>query len=202
MEEDIAKPRVVKQLRLKLAELLPENESWVVNEALIELGATICQRKPRCRECPLQTSCSGYAAGVAAQLPYKSTKTRFEQLYRTVAVIECRKRLLVRRVEAGEIMSGLHEFPYFETPSDGLTMSQVPKEIQQRFGIDGKEILALQKVSHSFTRFKVQLFPFHIKCKELTPVPGYQWLGLEEISRLAFSSGHRRVLDLFRVTSE
>lgn len=197
MEEDIAKPRVVKQLRQQLGEMLPEKESWIVNEALIELGATICQRKPRCRECPLKASCSSYAAGVADQLPNKSTKTRIEQLYRTVAVIECQGRLLVRRVEEGEIMSGLHEFPYFETPAEGL--SQVPEEIQRRFGIDEGQIFPLQKVSHSFTRFKVQLFPYLLKCNELILVPGYQWLRLEEISLLAFSSGHRRILDLFRV---
>lgn len=197
MEEDTAKPRVVKQLRQKLELLLPENESWLINEALIELGATVCQRKPKCRECPLMTSCSGYADGVADQLPYKSTKTRIEALYRVVAVLQCDASLLIRRVEQGEIMSGLHEFPYFETEPEGLPANQVQKEIQRRYGVNGSQPSELPKVSHSFTRYKVQLFPIHLRCKEMIPVPGYQWIPVEEIGLLAFSSGHRRVLDLF-----
>ena len=197
LEDDISKPRTMKQLRLVLESLLPLDESWIVNEALIELGATICQKKPKCSQCPLKGSCRGYADGVVEQLPFKSAKTQFEALYRLVSVLECAGHLLVRRVGDGEIMSGLHEFPYCEIHSKGISAEQVKKEIQCRYGVKGEALIEFPKVSHSFTRFKVQLFPFSMRCREFTPVPGYQWIPLAEINRLAFSSGHRRVLHLF-----
>lgn len=195
LKEDIAKPSTIRLIRQRLAELLPEEESWITNEALIELGATVCQRKPVCRECPLQKNCAAYAAGVADQLPFKSTKTRIEALYRVVAILQCDQHFLVRRVGEGEIMSGLHEFPYFETKPSGILVKDVRKEIQIRFGVKGQPA-ALPKVSHSFTRFRVQLFPFHVHCDEMPEVAGYQWLSDEQMNQLAFSSGHRRVRQL------
>lgn len=195
IKEDIAKPSTIRLIRQKLLELLPEEDSWITNEALIELGATVCQRKPMCRQCPLQKCCSSYAAGVADQLPFKSTKTRIEALYRIVAVLQCADNFLVRRVGEGEIMAGLHEFPYFETAPSGLPIKDIRKEIQLRFGIKGQP-LALAKVSHSFTRYRVQLFPFHVHCEAMPEVAGYEWLSVEKISQLAFSSGHRRVRQL------
>ncbi|MCE5319185.1 MAG: NUDIX domain-containing protein, partial [Parachlamydia sp.] len=195
LKEDIAKPSTIRMIRQKLADLLPEEESWIINEALIELGATVCQRKPMCRECPIRKSCSGYAAGIADQLPVKSTRTRIEALYRIVAVLQCGEHLLVKRVGKGEIMSGLHEFPYFETVPDGLPAEDVCKEIRNRFGVRGKPV-AMPKVSHSFTRYRVQLFPFHMHCGEMPEISGYQWLTVEQINQVAFSSGHRRVRQL------
>ncbi len=198
MEEDIAKPRVIKQLRDTLEKMLPENESWIINEALIELGATICQKRPKCRECPLQLNCASYASNVADQLPYKSTKTRIEQLYRIVTLVECDAHLLVRRAAKGEIMSDLHEFPYFETSPHGMTEKEIQQKLLKMFNLKGAVTAALPKVSHSFTRFKVQLFPYQMYCKTLKPVPGYQWIKIEEIEQLAFSSGHRRVWALYQ----
>lgn len=195
LKDDIAKPSTIRLIRQKVSELLPVEKSWIINEALIELGATVCQRKPLCSKCPLQTSCAGYAAGVADQLPYKSTKIRIESLYRIVAVLQCGQNLLVRRVAEGEIMSGLHEFPYFETLPSGLSVKDVCKEVLKRYGVKGQPV-ALPKVLQSFTRYRVQLFPFHIHSEEMPEVTGYQWLSIEQINHLAFSSGHRRVREL------
>lgn len=194
VEEDIAKPRVIKQLRNRLEQLLPENEPWIVNEALIELGATICQKNPKCKECPLISSCASYSSNKTEKLPYKSTKTRIEPLYRVVMLPECEGHFLVRRVEKGEIMSGLHEFPYFETTSLGMPEKEVEEEFRKKFDLSGVVTAPLPKVSHSFTRFKVQLFPYRMTCKILKTVEGYRWIKIEEIDKLAFSSGHRRVL--------
>lgn len=197
IHDDIAKPRTLKQLRNTLERLLPQEESWITNEALIELGATICQKKPKCSACPLKLSCRGYREGIADQLPYKSTKTRIESLFRIVSVIECEGKLLIRRVGEGEIMSGLHEFPYCETVEKRPSIDYVQKEVKKNFGVAGHDLIELPQVSHSFTRFKVQLFPYHMNCKKLVSVSGYQWIPLKEIHGLAFSSGHRRVLNFF-----
>jgi A/G-specific adenine glycosylase len=194
IEEDISKPRTIKMIRERAEQLLPDEESWIVNEALIELGATLCQRKPKCGECPLRLNCLGYAAGVAEMLPYKSAKTKIEALYRVVGVVECDGCLLVRKVETGKIMSDLHEFPYFEIRPEGMSEKQVQLEFQHRFGIKVERSLVLPKVSHTFTRYKVQLFPYHLICSRQTALESYQWLTREEINSCAFSSGHRRLL--------
>jgi A/G-specific adenine glycosylase len=49
--------------------LVPRGEGWVWNQALMDLGATVCRPVPRCSECPLQASCAWTGAGLAAPDP-------------------------------------------------------------------------------------------------------------------------------------
>ena len=52
--------RTPRALARRAAELLPEGRAAAWNQAMMELGATICRpRRPRCGECPLQQGCAG-----------------------------------------------------------------------------------------------------------------------------------------------
>src|SRR5262249_37935652 len=56
------KPKISEAEMLALAEqILPENEAYNWNQALMDLGATICTgNNPQCIDCPLQTNCAAY----------------------------------------------------------------------------------------------------------------------------------------------
>jgi A/G-specific adenine glycosylase len=52
--------RTPSALARRAAELLPEGRAAAWNQAMMELGATICRpRRPRCGECPLRQGCAG-----------------------------------------------------------------------------------------------------------------------------------------------
>jgi A/G-specific adenine glycosylase len=189
IEEDISKGKTVQNMRELLEEKLPDIEPWIVSEALIELGATICQKKPRCDVCPLKRMCKGYRNGVAHELPVKSAKIKYEKLFRVVGVVNHGDYYLVRRGEKGQIMSDLFEFPYLEDVKDGFE-----SEFKKKFGLSLKLVHEFPKVSQSFTRFRVELTPLHFRAKDKIPVEGYEWLTLQELHNLAFSSGHRKIL--------
>lgn len=194
IEEDIAKPATVKRLRQLAEEVLPEEESWIVNEGLIELGATVCQRKPTCSLCPLQTTCLAYRHNVADQLPIKSKQTKTEYLYRTVIVLTASPDLyLICRRQKGEIMSDLHEFPYFETDSEGLTESELHEKIENHFGLAVQTKYFFPSVNQSFTRYQARLNPVWLHCAFPKPIQGADWISLSDLQQLAFSSGHRRI---------
>lgn len=195
IEEDIAKPKVVKTIRQIAEMILPDEESWIFNEALIELGATICGRQPKCLQCPLKNSCQSYVAGVERILPIKSAKVQSEALYRHVAVISSSGRFLVNRCKKGEIMSDLHEFPYFESTENGFSVSELQQKIleQLQCKVIWKE--DLPPVKHFFTRFRVRLTPHLFVCNQMVDVEGYEWFSLAKLKELAFSSGHRRILN-------
>ena len=190
IEEDISKPATVKMIRQLAEDLLPEDESWIVNEALIELGATICTRKPVCRQCPLRGTCKSYQQGATDRIPFKSAKTVVTALQRDVVIIRCRDRFLIQRIGKGKIMSDLHEFPYFES----LQESNIRQQIQKAFQCDAKMEHHFSEVAHSFTRYRVKLLPTLWQSQKCPEVEGYQWLMLSELKELAFSSGHKRVL--------
>ena len=57
------------------------------NQALMELGATVCVPKtPRCDVCPVQSECEGYAAGLVSTLPRTSAK-KPPRLWRSVGFV-------------------------------------------------------------------------------------------------------------------
>jgi A/G-specific adenine glycosylase len=63
-------------LARRAAELLPEGRAAAWNQAMMELGATICRpRRPLCGECPLQVGCAGPDALPA---PARPRGERFE----------------------------------------------------------------------------------------------------------------------------
>lgn len=193
IEEDIAKASTIRNIRSKAENLLPQDEHWIVNEALIELGATVCQRIPKCGECPIRRSCGAYAQGKSKILPIKSTKTKTITLFRTVAVIFSCNQFLVRKIKAGEIMAGLHEFPFFEA-EQGLTIEDLLQSVTLKFGLKVQLAKSLEAAQHSFTCYRVHLRPHLLHCSEPKPIDGYLWMDRDQLGKAAFSSGHRKIL--------
>jgi len=194
VEEDLSKVKNIKKIWALAESLLPDKEPWLLNEALIELGALVCGKKPRCGICPLSGHCKSFRNGKAERLPFKSKKNSYRQLHRAVAVITSSDSVLLRRAEEGEIMSGLHEFPYFELQQEGIAKERLQKKVQQELSLEVKYRKSLPQQSHSFTRFRVKLYPMQFFSAEKSEVSGYLWHPLERLNELAFSSGHRRVL--------
>lgn len=193
LKDDIARPATATKLRMLAQDLLPEDESWIVNEALIELGATICQRKPRCQACPLKESCQGYRQGIADSLPINSKKTKIEFLHRSVAVVQFGNSYLVSRGKKGAVMSDLYEFPYFDISPEEFSPSQLKKNINLQYSLQVVQKKVLPEVAHGFTRYRVRLYPVLFHCHEPKEVEGLDWLPFEALQKLAFSSGHRRI---------
>ena len=196
IEEDVCKAKTQRIIKDLAMEILPDITPWIHAEALIELGATICTKKAKCVECPLKSSCKAFSHAAVDRLPYKSVKIRVEYLFRAVPLIVSGNKILLRRAEKGEIMSDLHEFPYFETEEKGITSLALTKEILNKFNLHVKPVQSLAKVSHGFTRYQAALSPYLFSTPETCFVDGYQWVSLHNLNALPFSSGHRRILNI------
>ena len=87
------------------------------NQALMELGATVCLPKnPRCPACPLREGCGALAAGTVAQLPVKFRRTAPVKLEDTLLVVRRNGRILLRqRAADASRMAGFWDLP---TPAD------------------------------------------------------------------------------------
>lgn len=195
VEEDIAKAKTINKMREIAWQILPDNESWIQNEALIELGATICKKKPKCIECPLRPECKAFIHGSTDRLPFKSSKVVTEYLYRIVPVITSGNKFLIQRGQKGKVMSDLHEFPYFETNKKGWSLKKVLSELNSQWSLKLEYVKQLPDVQHSFTKFQVKLTPILFHCRMQQPVEGHEWFTESELKQLAFSSGHRRIFE-------
>jgi A/G-specific adenine glycosylase len=95
-------------------ELVPARRPGDWNQALMELGATVCTpRAPRCAACPLRAACRALATGRVGQLPPAPARRAGVKVRQAVALIEWRGRMLVAR-RAGPLLDGLWEPPAVE----------------------------------------------------------------------------------------
>lgn len=190
--DDIARHATKKNVQALADQVLDDRKPWVTAEALIELGATICQPKPLCAFCPLKSSCLACKENRTDEFPVKSKDMPVTVLNRSVAVIEENGAVLLRKGIPGKVMADLYEFPYFE----GLDRP-LPQHISALWHLDTAFVRCLPVVKHSFTRYQAHLFPIHLRACERKTIKDFEWIHLDAIDRLPFSAGHRRVLDCF-----
>lgn len=87
------------------------------NQALMELGATVCvPREPRCEECPVARWCGARAAGLERELPAARVKAKPVRKERTLVVIRRRGRVLLA---PSDRVAGFWDLP---EPFDGVRM--------------------------------------------------------------------------------
>lgn len=190
IEDPIDQVSTKKKLEAALFKALPEKEPFVAMEALIELGALICQRTPRCSSCPLKRSCLANKRGRALLLPKKKKEKAIATLRRLVPVISTHSELLLRREEEGKVMGGLWEFPYLALDQKGVKDPLVA----EHFSLPLTYLGTLPSLSHTFTRFRATLYPKMWFSSQKLPCKGYQWIRFDQLEQKPFSSGHRRVL--------
>ncbi len=114
LRDDVMDPAVRKQIRAMVCAVLPPDRPGAFNQALMDLGATVClpHGSPLCAQCPLSNLCAARADGTAGELPVRKKKPprRVEEL--TVYLLFSQNRVALRRRETGGLLGGLWEFPH------------------------------------------------------------------------------------------
>ncbi len=111
-----------RQLLAAAAELLDPLRPGDSNQALMELGATLCSpRNPKCLLCPLRSGCRAAAEGDPERYPAPKMKRASERLRLLVAVVEDASGvLLFRRPEGSALLAGTWELPWVTLERDGV----------------------------------------------------------------------------------
>ena len=146
---DIGDRKLCRQYLEEQLQAFPE-EPDVFNEALIELGATLCVKgRPNCVECPLSANCKAREAGTAPDLPKPKPSLKKPVEKRTVLVIrdlDNREVIAYRRPDKG-LLAALWDFPTL----DGHRSVDDIKHYLTDAGLIVSEILALPKKRHVFS---------------------------------------------------
>ena len=113
---DVGSAAVRKRLASVADQLLDRSMPGVFNEAMMELGATVClPKQPQCLLCPVSSLCEGRHAGRQNELPVKLRRAEIFQFDRTVFVIEHQDRILLwQRSAESKKLAGFWELPESE----------------------------------------------------------------------------------------
>lgn len=181
-----------KELRAKLVDLLPDESPEIVMEGLIELGATLCKKRPLCSICPLNSSCKAHALQREEEFPIQKKEREKETIYRFVACIEAEGHFLLIQRGEKEVMEGLFEFPYVPCTEDPY-LEECQTRLEALLGVKLVPKAPLKREKHTFTRFTSHLFPFYFTLPTLKEMGGYEWVLPSDFGKIPFSSGHKRI---------
>ncbi len=110
---EIGSSRARARFRDAVLELLDTSEPGLFNQAMMELGATVClPKQPACPLCPVEAFCAARAAGTEQQLPIKLRKAEPVEIRMTLAVVTRGSRVLMwQRGPEAKRMAGFWELP-------------------------------------------------------------------------------------------
>lgn len=191
---DVTTARVQQRIRQLAEQLLPEDAPWEIAEALIELGAVHCAKKPQCTGCPLQENCQAFLHAEQHLYPKKGRKIRYEKKERELFVIAHDRHILLHTGTPGALFEGLYQFPYIESAHLPLVPEASEALFYDTFGIRLWHQTTLPKQQHSFTRFRVTLHPKMYIASSRFTLSGYTWHTLPEAKQMAFAAGHREIV--------
>jgi A/G-specific adenine glycosylase len=165
------------------------------NQALMELGATVCTpRKPGCPACPLRTPCEARALGIQEDLP--EAKARRETLGVTVAaaLVERKGRVLLVRREPGRLMGRLWEVPQTSLESRGLP--DLTREVKERHGLRVVPGALVVEARHAITFRRIRVEGYRARVEGDVPrdPERFRWAGPDDIASIPMSSLTRKLL--------
>ncbi|ARD47691.1 A/G-specific adenine glycosylase [Sporosarcina sp. P37] len=147
IEEDIALARNKKLFEQAVMELISEEDPSSFNQALMELGATICTPNPHCLLCPVRDFCIAFSEGKQQQLPIKIKKQKMKHVSLAAFAIQNEEGnwLMQKRPDTG-LLAGLWEFPMTEL-QDAPAVETFEKEHHVKL----KNSIELTRFSHVFS---------------------------------------------------
>ena len=178
----------------ELQRLLSRRKPGNFNQALMELGQTVClPRAPRCPVCPIQTWCAGYHLKEPEAYPAPRPRRPAEIHYLAAAIIRRKSRVALIRGLDGGLLSDLWNFP----AAFGRTRAEALVNLREKLsGITGcfaghVEISPpLAEIRHTITHrsIRVQVHPVvihgNVSSNSIKWFPGSR-LGRSAISQLA-----------------
>ncbi len=201
LEDDISKSKTKNKLWNIASTLVPVERPGAFNQALMELGQTIClPAEPSCHECPINSECLARARGNQLDRPVRPRRKKTPHYDVTAGVIwqDDGRFLIAKRPLAG-LLGGLWEFPGGKKEADESLRDALRREILEELGFEIEVGQLLTTIKHAYTHFRITLHAFHARYRSGTPknleVADHSWVYLDELERYAFAATDRKIIE-------
>ncbi|MBI2923031.1 MAG: A/G-specific adenine glycosylase [Planctomycetes bacterium] len=180
-----------RELAERAAELVPESAPGKWNEALMELGATVCRpRDPACGACPLAAGCRARIEGSADRLPAPKVRPATVKAKASYAWIERRGRVLLGRRPPGPL-GGLWEFPGDRVPRACLAAA-----LRARLGVAARVGARIASARHTITHHRIDAALYAATLRADPRAAGYaelSWIRERDLPALPMTAAARKL---------
>jgi A/G-specific adenine glycosylase len=206
--EDVLRSTTQRKLWAIAESLVPVERPGDYNQALMELGRTICRpRQPLCLVCAVSRHCLAYQRGMQNQRPVKAAKAKTPHYDVAAGVIRSEEaHLLIAQRPPDGLLGGLWEFPGGKQELGESLTDCLTRELREELAIEVEVGPLLISVKHAFTHFRITLHAFD--CRYISGPPqalqcaDWRWVTLDEIEQFAFGKTDRQVIAYLKQRAE
>lgn len=164
-EADIMKQSVKNEMERRLLAVIPKGQAGAFNQALMELGATVCvpNGQPLCEQCPWGDVCLARKEDKIGQIPVKSKAKARRIEERTVLVIRDGERFVLQKRPKKGLLAGMYEFPNVE---GHMTEEEALGYVQKK-GLTPVRIQPITDAKHIFSHIEWHMTGYMIRVAAL-----------------------------------
>ena len=178
-DRDIMDIKVKKAIEEELRAVIPRERPGDFNQALMELGATVCvpNGSPKCGQCPWKEICQAKRQGNASEYPKKRAKKARSIEKKTVLLIQYEQRIALNKRPSEGLLAGMYEFPSIEGHQEEKKVIAYLKQL----GVMPLRICRLEPAKHIFTHKEWHMTGYYIRVDDLTGMGEYVFVDPAEI---------------------
>lgn len=180
--------------------LVPGERPGDLNQALMELGATICTpRSPRCGECPIRPHCAAARAGTQRERPLPRRRRPLPHEPTAVGVVAREGRLLIARRRVDARLGGMWELPAAVRRAGEPLEAAAVRALGAGVGLDAGVVSEIGAVDHTFTHVRVTYHAMLCSADGNPRAITYDevaWAGPEELARYPLPAAQKRLTAL------
>lgn len=167
-----------------------------VNQAMMELGATVCLPKaPKCGACPWRSRCRAHERGQPERYPELPERPKPTQVVMACGLVARGERvLLAQQPPDAARWASMWLFPNLEVDAEPDAASALLRELGERYGVRGRVLSKFGTFKHAVTRYRITLHAYACQVDGAgRPRSGARWWSGAELGELALPAVHRRI---------
>lgn len=201
IEDDVRSTKTKNMIQDYADELISEERPGDFNQALMELGATVCTpSNPDCKKCPLQEGCVAYKTVKTDTIPYKSAskKRPHHQIGVGIIINENEEVLIALRPEDA-MLGGMWEFPGGKQEENEEIEETVIRELKEELGVEVSITKPFMKLDHAYSHFKITMHAYLCKLENGMPDPQssqeIRWISIDKLADYPFPKANRKLTE-------
>ncbi len=179
--------------------LVPKKKPGDFNQALMELGATVClPKKPLCLLCPLLKKCDSARHKEQDHYPPPKPKTPSKKIEVSAAVIKRNGKIFIQQRLHKGLMGGLWEFPGGKLEAGETPETALVREIREELDIDITPDKRLLTIRHTYTKFRVTLYVFQCESPKgrirATECEQWKWVHPADLDQYPYPAANVKIV--------
>ena len=199
IKSDIRLTKTLQTIKKKADLLLDKNNPGAFNEAVMELGATICTpKKPRCLSCPVNNLCKAFEKRSTINIPFKSPAKAKQKKYQIICILKHNSKILIGQNPQNGLLAGMWELPAIETSQKQFENGFKALLIEKKIIVKSESTIFRHIYSHIDLKYKAIIADVDNKKRLFDQYVNHKWVELKESENYAIHNAHRKVFEWYK----